>query len=116
MTKEEIAALCERVGFPQPSFDHKRKIATIKVKLTKLGPPFKDDIAELGELPEVSPAEFHRWCGAMSHAAIARFINYHLGTGYGVNDVYQMRRRGRALTKAMRALVRDHKLPYDPKT
>jgi hypothetical protein len=116
MTKEQIAALCERVGFPAPRFDHRKRLATIRVPLTLRGRIPKERMVRLGPLPKLTAADLDRWCADLGHAATARFINHHLGTGYTAGDVQKMRRQGKGISARIKALVRDFDQPFDPKT
>ena len=112
MTKEQIAALCERVGFPQPRFQN--KVATIRVPVTL--PHLGKRTIILAPLPKLTPAAFDKWCGDLGHAGAARFVNYWLGTGYTPSDIQKMRDQGKGISTRIRALVRDFAKPFDPKT
>ena len=63
MTKEQIAALCERVGFPAPRFDHRKRLATIRVPLTLRGRIPKERMVRLGPvLSRLTPADSSGAC------------------------------------------------------
>jgi len=103
MTREQIASACKRAGFPQPKYG--RRFATIRVPI----------LGMVSRLPDVSEGRFDTWCGELSHAAVARFVNLHLGTLYTGHDVGAMRRGAKPISSRIRRLVRDYGEPYDPK-
>jgi hypothetical protein len=100
--KARIAKACRQAGFPAPHFSP--YFATIRIPLQKTP-----------RTPELANGDFDKWCGDVSHAAVARFINAKMGTVYTVQDIWQMRRRHKVISARIRQLVRDHKKPIDPK-
>lgn len=110
MTREQITELCQRAGFPAPIFD--KAFATIRVPI---GEALDMSLADLAKVPKVTPERFDRWCGKASHAGVARFVNHQLGTRYGLQDIYNMRRGAKHISARIKTLVRDHPRPIDPK-
>jgi hypothetical protein len=102
-SKKNITRACEEAGWPPPRFGP--KFATIRIPLKNIRP----------KSPAMSAETFDAWCGELSHAGVARFINMHLETVYTTQDIWQMRRRKRPITARIRALVEDHDEPIDPK-
>ena len=90
MTREQIAAACQRAGLPPPIFEG--DIATIRVMV---GP----------DIPKISNKQFDRWCRKVGHAGVARFINAQIGTNYDLDSIYKMRRLGRPVSAKIRQLV-----------
>lgn len=105
LTKKEqaIAKACLEAGWPPPRFGP--RYATIKIPLRK----------KKRKPPALSAKDFDAWCGSMSHAGVARFINAQLKTVFSIQDVWQMRNARKPISARIRQLVEDHSEPVDPK-
>jgi hypothetical protein len=117
MNKEQIEIACARAGFPAPEFHPKKRVAIITVPIgRRMRRAPEARLIPQGPVPEVTAKQFDKWCGELSHAGVARFVNHHLGTAYTINDVFKMRRRDdKTISARIRALVGEYDQPFDPR-